>query len=68
MNSAAINLLHEQARSERYWDRMKRTESNLAYIREALGVTGRPNRVTLQRIEDLQDLARAWVLYTDSLS
>ncbi len=67
-HAALLNLIDEQNRSARYFNRMKRNESNLAYIRAALGVKGRPNRVTLQRIEDLQDMARAWVLYTDSLS
>ncbi len=66
--NATYNLIEEQKRSARYFERMKRNESNLAYIRAALGVTGLNNVYTLQRIEDLQDMARAWVLYTDSLS
>jgi len=49
-----------------YYDRAKRNESNLAYIREKLGVTGRPNRVTLQRIDDLLDFAAHWLAYTDA--
>ncbi len=61
-----IVALEEQM--ARYYVRMKRNESNLAYIREKLGVTNRPNEVTLQRIEDLQDMARSWVLYTDALN
>lgn len=51
-----------------YLERAKRNETNLAELRAKLGVTGKPNWMTLQRIEDILDLARAWVLYTDSLS
>ncbi len=62
------NCRQELGAKYHYSERMQRAEGNLAYIREKLGVSGRPNTVTLQRIEDIEDLARAWVLYTDSLS
>jgi len=68
MNSATLNLIDEQNRSARYFDRMKRNESNLAYIREKLGVTGRPNRVTLQRIDDLQEAAAKWFKHLEGVN
>jgi len=43
--------------SMHYFERMKRNENNLANIRSLLGVSNKPNRFTLQRIEDLMELA-----------
>lgn len=36
-----------------YWDRMKRAEGNLADIRRAMDVSGRPQKVTMERVEEL---------------
>ena len=53
-------LAEEQQRSARYFERMTRVEGNLARIRAKLGVTNRPNEVTLERIDDLQAAAYNW--------
>jgi hypothetical protein len=66
MKGVHVLLEEERQRSARYFERMKRNESNLAYIRAKLGVKGRPNRVTLQRIDDLQAFACSWVAYSDA--
>ena len=47
-------------REQRYFERAKRVEGNLADIRAKLGVSNQPNRVTLQRIDDLQEAAANW--------
>jgi len=63
--SDAVLLEEERQRSARYFERMKRNESNLAYIRAKLGVKGRPNRVTLQRIDDVQEAAAKWFAHLE---
>ena len=56
----------EIQRSTRYFDRFTRVEGNLADIRKALGVSNRPQKVTLQRIDDLLNMAASWVAYSDA--
>ena len=53
--------------SEDYFDRMTRTEGNLAEIRKMLGVPHQAQRITLQRIADLQNLAAKWVNHQDRI-
>ncbi len=64
-NAALLNLIDEQKRSARYFERMTTNASNLADIRAKLGVKGRPNRVTLQRIDDLQNAAALWFAHLE---
>lgn len=63
-----VLLQEERERSTRYFDRMTRVEGNLADIRTLLGVSNRPNRATLQRIEDIQTMAAKWVRHMDSIT
>ena len=59
-------LESERDRSSRYFDRMTSSAASLANIRRLLGVSGRPQAVTMARIEDLQMMAVSWVAYSDA--
>lgn len=56
-------LFEERARSSRYFDRMTSSAASLADIRRALGVSNRPQKVTMQRIDDVQEAAANWFAY-----
>ena len=66
LSRATLKLNDERKRSGRYFERMTTGASNLADIRRALGVSNKPNWITMETLHTVLEYASHWVAYSDA--